>query len=262
MCPDRFLRDVGKKSFPKVDMQGLVQRFGDCWFFSGWNGFLLSYRGRKFLREYLSYERPEATHNRFWNVTRQFLNYGPFKLSKENVTTIISSVNRNVNAGASNYHAFKVLNKLFGNKIAYNLNLLPNNAPTPLVIIVTTDFTKPNQNGKLEPGYNFRDKDYIISHARINIEGHSMTGVIDATGKEFIFDAGFGEDGQFWEFEWTKGPLRNSEGNLVNKLENYQVFYVLEDLMNFPNKPHYVRPIPGRRVIKPRKPVTAQKNVV
>ena len=99
-------------------MQGLVQRFGDCWFFSGWNGFLLSYRGRKFLREYLSYERPETTHNRFWNVTRQFLNFGPFKLSKENTRTIISSVNQTVNAGASNYYAFKVLNRLFGNKIS------------------------------------------------------------------------------------------------------------------------------------------------
>jgi hypothetical protein len=241
---------VGKKSYPKVDMQGLVQRFGDCWFFSGWNGFLLSYRGRKFLREYLSYERPEATHNRFWNVTRQFLNFGPFKLSKENTRTIISSVNQTVNAGASNYYAFKVLNRLFGNKIAYNLNLLPNNAPRPLVIIMTFDFTKPNQNGKIEPGYNFREKDYVISHARINIEGHSMTGVIDANGKEFIFDAGFGDDGQFWEFEWTKGPLRDKNGNIVNKLENYQVFYVLEELMNYPNKPVYVRPIAGRPPIR------------
>jgi hypothetical protein len=89
-----------------------------------------------------------------------------------------------------------------------------------------------------------------------------MTGVIDANGKEFIFDAGFGDDGQFWEFEWTKGPLRDSNGNLVNKLENYQVFYVLDELMNYPNKPAYVRPIAGRPPIRRvKKPVSAQKNV-
>jgi hypothetical protein len=187
-----------------------------------------------------------------------------------NERAILASLNKGASCGGSNYHAFKALSELFGNKIAYNLNLHTNSTPLPLVILITFDYKANNNNNRpLPPTYEFKGNTYVISHSRVNIGpshkdgvGHSMTGVIDASGKEFIFDAGFKNIGQFWEFEWTKGPIRDNEGDELAYFDGYDVFYVLEDLMTFPNKPAYVRPIPGRPPIRRvKKPVAAQKNV-
>ena len=263
-------------------MQGLVQHFGSCWFYSSWNGFLLSYRGRKFLREYLSYERPENTHNLFWERTRQFLNKGPFPLNNIDEKKILAGLNVNARCGGSNNTAFKALSKLFGNKIAYNLNLHTNSTPLPLVVLITYNPTDNgnaggsgnaggNGNGidEIPPTYEFKGHTYVISHCRVNIgpsqgrPGHSMTGVIAADGTEFIFDSGLKPNGQFWKFNWTKGPICDHEGDELAYFDGYDVFYVLEDLMTLPNKPHYVRPIAGRPPIRrAAKPGAATKKNV
>jgi len=251
-------------------MQGLVQHFGSCWFYSSWNGFLLSFRGRKFLREFLSYERPESTHNVFWTRTKQFLNHGPFTTNAANETAILSVLNAGVNPMCigSNYHTFKALSVLFGNKIAYNLNLHTNSTPLPLVILKTYSYTANNNNQSLPRIFEFKGKNYIISHCRVNFKaapgapaGHSMTGAIAMNGKEFIFDSGLIGVGEFWEFDWTNGPIRDPNGDPIPEFESYDVFFILEDLMTLPNKPVYVRQIPGRPPMRrAKRPVAAPKN--
>jgi hypothetical protein len=56
-----------------------------------------------------------------------------------------------------------------------------------------------------------------------------MTGVIAADGTEFIFDSGLKPNGQFWKFNWTKGPIRDHEGEELAYFDGYDVFYVLDN---------------------------------